>query len=218
MSTQPDFAPQAPARPNRKRLVVAGLVLFVIGAIAWDTTVVTIGSEQDVRSDVFSPEAFAEEAFPAIQASILERAVEARTLAEAVAADKAAAAAEYGVPAGIGSVIPVAFEGVVGEGKSGIYTVAVDGLPEDLQIRVQTGPAINGTELRDATGEIAFGDFTNQIEYQNAGAALNDRMKEEVLAGVDTGALTGKTVSVTGVFTLINPENWLVTPVRFEAR
>ena len=38
-------------------------------------------------------------------------------------------------------------------------------------------------------------------------------MKEAVLAGIDTRALTGKTISVVGAFTLVNPKNWLVTPV-----
>ena len=78
---------------------------------------------------------------------------------------------------------------------------------------MQTGPAINGTDLRDATGEIKFGDFKNQIEYQNAGAAINNAMKAAVLAGIDTASLAGKTVTVTGAFTLVNPKNWLVTPV-----
>ena len=85
-------------------------------------------------------------------------------------------------------------------------------------MRVQTGPAINGTDLRDATGTIEFGQFTNQIEYQNAGAALNDAMKEQVLADVETAELTGRTISVTGVFKLINPKSWLVTPVALEVR
>ncbi|MEO2037276.1 MAG: DUF2291 family protein, partial [Martelella sp.] len=76
-----------------------------------------------------------------------------------------------------------------------------------------TGPAINGTDLRDATGTIAFGQFKNQIEYQDAGSALNNEMKKDVLAGIDTANLSGKTISVTGVFKLINPKNWLVTPV-----
>ena len=79
---------------------------------------------------------------------------------------------------------------------------------------MQTGPAINGTELRDAPGTIEFGQFTNQIEYQNAGAALNDEMKKQVLAGVNTANLNGKTITVTGAFRLINPKSWLVTPVR----
>jgi predicted lipoprotein len=83
---------------------------------------------------------------------------------------------------------------------------------------MQTGPAINGTDLRDATGEIKFGDFKNQIEYQNAGAAINNAMKQEVLAGIDTASLPGETVTVTGAFTLVNPKNWLVTPVEISVQ
>ena len=41
-------------------------------------------------------------------------------------------------------------------------------------------------------------------------------MKKAVLAGIDTGALPGKTVSVVGAFTLVNPKNWLVTPVEID--
>lgn len=213
MSTSTDIAEPAPARSNRRRLLIAAAALAVVVAIALDTTVVRIGSEQDISEAGFSPEAFGAETFPAVKESIVNRAVDAATLSQAVAADKAAAAREYGVPAGIGAVIPVKFTGVVGEGKSGIYNVAVDGLAGETQIRMQTGPAINGTDLRDATGEIKFGDFKNQIEYQNAGAAINDAMKAEVLAGIDTASLPGKTVSVVGAFTLVNPKNWLVTPV-----
>ncbi len=206
-------APAAPVRSNRRRLVAGAVVLAVLAAVAFDTTVVRIGSEQDIAEAGFSPERFGAETFPAVRESILARAVDAATLSEAVVADKAAAASQYGVAAGVGAVIPVKFTGVVGEGKSGIYEVAVDGLAGETKIRVQTGPAINGTDLRDATGEIRFGDFKNQIEYQNAGAGINNAMKAEVLAGVDAANLGGRTVSVVGAFTLVNPKNWLVTPV-----
>lgn len=217
MSTGSDMAPQA-RTGSRRGVLLAAAGLVLIGAMAWSTKVVVIGSEQDARADVFSPEAFGAAEFPGIQASIEARAVDAATLAAAIAADKAAAGAEYGVPAGVGPVLPVRFEGVVGEGKAGVYAVAVEGLPEELLVRVQTGPAINGTDVRDATGEIAFGQFTNQIEYQNAGSALNNEVKAQVLAGVDNTALPGRTVAVTGVFTLVNPKSWLVTPVRLEVK
>ena len=69
-----------------------------------------------------------------------------------------------------------------------------------------------------ATGTVAFGQFTNQIEYQNAGSALNNEMKKTVLAAVDANALAGKTVSIVGAFRLINPKSWLVTPVRLEVQ
>jgi predicted lipoprotein len=218
MSTSTDIAEQAPARSRRRQLVIAAVAVAVVAAVALDTKVVRIGSEQDVAQAGFSPEAFGAAEFPKIRDSVTQRAVDAKTLAEAVVADKAAAASQYGVPAGIGAVIPVSFTGVVGEGKSGVYKVAVDGLPAETGIRVQTGPAINGTDLRDATGEIKFGDFKNQIEYQNAGAAINNAMKQEVLADIDGASLPGKTISVVGAFTLVNPKNWLVTPVEITVR
>jgi predicted lipoprotein len=83
-------------------------------------------------------------------------------------------------------------------------------------VRVQTGPAINGTEVRDATGAVEFGQFTNQIEFQDAGSALNNEIKKAVLANLDRDKLSGKKVDVIGVFQLINPANWLVTPVQFK--
>src|SRR4051794_21077635 len=117
-----------------------------------------------------------------------------------------------------GAIIPVKLTGTAGEGKSGIYDLAVQGLPPDIKVRVQTGPAINGTDLRDAPGDIAFGSFKNQIEYQNAGSGINRAMKKTVLDPLDTSALTGKTVEVTGAFRLINPKNWLITPVRLAVK
>jgi predicted lipoprotein len=91
--------------------------------------------------------------------------------------------------------------------------MAVEGMPPEIKVRVQTGPAINGTDLRDAPGDIDFGAFKNQIEYQDAGSGINRAMKKAVLDGIDTVGLTGKTIEVVGAFRLGNPKNWLITPV-----
>ena len=117
-----------------------------------------------------------------------------------------------------GSEIPIAFTGVAGAEDSGVYDVAVEGVPSPTVIRVQTGPAIMGTDLRDATGTIKFGQFTNQIEYQNAGSALNKELKKQVLSKAVTGPLTGKTLAVVGVFQLTDSKIWLVTPVKLEVK
>lgn len=206
-------APKAQAPSRRGLFIGLGLSVAVLAAIALDTTVVRVGSENDVRQQAFSPDSYGETEFSRIQAYVQEKATDAATLATAVLADKAAAAEEYGTPASTGAIMPVKLIGVVGEGKSGNYTLAVDGLPKEITIRVQTGPAINGTELRDAPGDIEFGQFKNQIEYQNAGAGINRAMKAAVLDSIDQASLPGKTVEVTGAFRLINPKNWLITPV-----
>ena len=213
----------APATTPRKKLSTGAKRGIWIGVIALIVLGVVLGTKVVGNDDAslqgaqeFDPATFGAENFPQIQEAVAERATDAATLAEAIAADPAAAAEEYAVASSGGPVYSVTFTGVVGEGQSGIYEVDVEGVPDGQLVRVQTGPAINGTELRDATGEITFGQFTNQIDYQNAAAALNEELKAQVLADIDTAALQGKTITVTGAFTLINPAAWLVTPTEIE--
>lgn len=218
MNTSTETTTRKPTRFSPTLLASLAAAVVVLGAIALDTTVVRIGSENDVRQQGFSAAAYGAEEFPKVKANVEERAAPAVEVANAIAADKAAAGEKYGVATSIGPVIPVTFAATVGERKSNYHTVKIDGLPDELTVRVQTGPAVNGTDLRDATGTIEFGQFKNQIEYQDAGSALNNEMKKAVLAGIDVENLTGKTVDVTGVFKLVNPKSWLVTPVKLEVK
>jgi len=217
MSTQANQVSQKPAKLNRAVLWSVVAAVVVVGAIGFDTKVVKIGSDADVRQQVFSPDAYGASEFPKVKASVEERAADAVEVGTALAADKDTAGKKYGVGS-VNPVIPVKFTGTVEERKSNYNVIKVDGFPEGMAIRVQTGPAVNGTDLRDATGTIEFGQFKNQIEFQNAGSALNNEMKKQVLEGVDVDNLVGKTVSVTGVFKLVNPKNWLITPVGFEVK
>ena len=206
------------SKATRRKAITALAGVVLLGAIAFDTKVVAIGGDEDLRQQAFNPDRFGADEFPRIRDYVVEKAPEAVKLAEELAADKNAAVAAYGTMAGAFPVMPVTFTGTAGEGKSGIFNVTIDGMPDGTGVRIQTGPAINGTELRDITGDIEFGAFKNQIEYQNAGAGINRAMAAEVLDGLDRDALTGKTITVTGVFTMINPKNWLVTPVAFEVQ
>lgn len=206
-------APKAPGSSRRGLFISLGLAAAVLAAMAIDTTVVRVGSEADIRAQAFSPDAYGQSEFPRIAEFVKGKAIDAATLAPAVMADKNAAAEEYGTPASTGAIMFVTVTGTAGEAKSGVYTLAANGVPDEITVRVQTGPAINGTELRDAPGDIAFGAFKNQIEYQDAGSGINRAMKAAILDGIDTANLTGKTLTVTGAFRLINPKNWMITPV-----
>ncbi len=199
-------------------LIYSAAGLLLLGAMALDTTVVPFGSDLDAINEQFSPKAFGEAQFPGIQDYVLKQAQDATAMAPEILEDKKKAGLQYGIKAGVGYSIPVRFSGLVGESKAGNYTIEVAGMPEAIRLRLQTGPAINGSDLRDVTGNIEFGQFKNQIEYQNAGAAINSALKTSVLADIDTKNLSGKQISVHGVFKLINPKNWLVTPVAIEVQ
>ncbi|WP_084055377.1 DUF2291 family protein [Carnimonas nigrificans] len=200
-------------RKGRARWIIGACAVVVLGAIALDTKVVKDGEDPSQAA----VESFGTTEFPGIAQDVEQRAVEAPELAKAVLTDSTAAGKQYGV-GDFAPVIPVHFVGTAEDVRSGIYTIKAQDMPDQIKIRVQTGPAINGTDLRDATGKIQFSQFTNQIDYQNAGASLNQAMKAEILDKVDTANLTGKTVEITGVFKLINPNNWLVTPVRMSVQ
>lgn len=215
----------AAARPARKQLstkarrgIWAGVIVVVLAGMVLGTKVVPNDSALAQGKAEFDSATFGSENFSDVRDGITKRATDASELAAAITADPAAAAKKYAVDTSGGPNFSVTFTGVVGEGQSGIYAVAVEGAPPGLLVRMQTGPAINGTELRDATGDIVFGQFKNQIDYQDAAAALNDELKTKVLAKVDTANLTGKTVTVTGSFTLLNPTAWLVTPVKIDVQ
>ena len=200
---------------KRPLIVVVFIALVLIAAMALDTEVIKNGSSEELRKQVFSPDSYAQAEYPKIKDYVLSKAVDAQTFFSDFQTDSEAAVSRYGVKSGIGSIVPISFEGEVEAGTSGIYSVQVPGIPNNQTIRVNTGPVINGTALRDATGELKFDQFKNQIEYQNIGSALNRVMITEILSNLDQDTLVGKIVHVTGVFRLLNPQNWLVTPVRF---
>ena len=58
--------------------------------------------------------------------------------------------------------------------------------------RIQVGPVLRGTALRDALGFIRFTDFANQFDFAGVANALNDRVLATVLGPLDVEALAGQ--------------------------
>ena len=218
MSSSAATETRKPVRRNLRPAWAAAVVVVLLVAMGLSTKVVGIKSQVAAQPGAFDPAAYGASEFPKVQALIESHAVDAATLTAAIAKDATAAGAKYGVPGEIGPIFSVKFTGVAGKAMFGVYTISVPGLSPPVTLRVQTGPAINGTDVRDATGTISFGQFTNQIDYQNAGSALNNEIKKQVLAKVDTTKLTGKTVSVVGAFQLVVPNSWLITPVKLQVQ
>jgi predicted lipoprotein len=81
-----------------------------------------------------------------------------------------------------------------------------------LRLTIATGPVIAGTAIRDAVGFIAFGDFTNQIDYADVANQINNRVKTDVLAKVDVKDAKGKTVAFYGAFSALSPGVMFVVP------
>ncbi|GES46713.1 hypothetical protein RsS62_59650 [Rhizobium dioscoreae] len=168
----------------------------------------------------FDPAAKAEaiwqpQALPAIE----KRAGDIKTVLQAIAANPDDAGAKYGNPRKQASspwTYAVKLSGKIvaadTASRAGTLDVDVDGDGKP-DAKVQIGPAIRGTALRDALDFLDFNEFRNQIEWAQFGKAFNEKANSSFLAALPRNQLIGKTITVTGAFPLpLSGQLPLITP------
>lgn len=215
-------AEPATVKARRRRLrpwmiAVPVLVAVVIAAALSMRVVSAEDAEAASSGEQFDPVAYADERFDSeIVPQVEDEAIDLATLLTDLAGG--ADEADFGNAPGAGSAysFPVEFTAVAGQPNGAILPVTVAGAPADVQVQVQIGPALNGTALRDVTGTVSFNEFTNQLEFQEVATEFNNRVRDGALAGLDPTTLAGRTVSVVGAYTRVNPALVSVVPVSFE--
>ena len=116
-TTTATATPRKKLSPGAKRGIWIGVIALVVLGVILGTKVVSNEDALLQGTQEFDPATFGADNFPQIQDAVAERATDATTLAEAIAADPAAAAEEYAVASSGGPVYSVTFTGVVGEGQ-----------------------------------------------------------------------------------------------------
>jgi predicted lipoprotein len=203
--------------PIRPWMITLAVTIVVLVIAAFNVKVVSLDDAAASAGDTFDPATFAEEHYASeIVPQIEKDATDLATLVTAL--DGGADEADYGNTSGAASAFafPVTFTAVAGELKAPILALDVEGIPDDITVQLQAGPAVSGTALRDVTGTIDFNNFTNQLEYQNVATELNNQAKAAVLADLDAASLKGKTLTITGAYLRVNPKLISVVPVKIE--
>ena len=137
--------------------------------------------------------------------------------------DPAAAGAKYGNPkkqANSPWTFAVRVEGKIiaanTQSRAATIDVDVDG-DGKADARVQIGPAMRGTALRDSLDFVQFNDFTNQIDFAQFGKAFNAYADKTVLSKLPRDGLDGRTAKVLGAYTIEGGQDMpLVTPAEAE--
>ena len=151
--------------------------------------------------------------------TLTEKAVELAALRDAIKGGLDGAGERYGVRvggAGGGWNFPVKGSGAVVEedrsSKAAVAGVDVDG-DGKADARLQLGPVVKGTALRDTAGLYDFSTFRDQIEYARLGRALNDK----AVSKVPPEELKGKQVNFVGAVVIRSASELpLITPVSLE--
>ncbi|ANM14410.1 MULTISPECIES: DUF2291 family protein [unclassified Rhizobium] len=174
----------------------------------------------EVAKTAFDPNAKVEAIWqPDVVPYFEKRAGELKDVMQLVATSPDAAGEKYGNPRKQSSspwtyAVKITGKVVAADTASRAATLDVDADGDGkADAKVQIGPALRGTALRDTLEFVNFNEFKNQIEWAQFGKAFNEKANTALLAAVPRDGLTGKTVTVIGAFPLPKSgELPLVTP------
>ncbi|YCI04892.1 DUF2291 family protein [Ensifer sp. D2-11] len=191
--------------------VAAALVVAGVIALSGCKIIKTPTAEEaaEAASGGFNPNRMVAEIWDAKVLPYLDRKAgpfaEVAALAES---DPQAAGAKYGHKEKQGSA-PWTFAArlsgtiVKAETKSRSAYVEVDANGDGkADARVQIGPAIRGTAIRDSLDFVNFNEFKNQIEWAQFGKAFNTHVNGLVLEKLSRDGLVGKKLDAVGAYPL----------------
>ena len=136
------------------------------------------------------------------------------------ASDLNAAAAKYGHKEKEGSA-PWTFAAKVSgtivkaetKSRAAYLDTDIDG-DGNADVRIQIGPVIKGTAIRDSLDFVNFNEFKNQIQWAEFGKTFNIHVNSMTLEKLPRENLEGKTVEATGAYPMPSKgQPALLTPV-----
>jgi predicted lipoprotein len=99
------------------------------------------------------------------------------------------------------------------ESRAGTMAVDLDPYDGTLDLKIQVGPVVKGTSIRDSLSFISFDEFENQIEFAKLANTMNKKACEAALGTTDVSSMVGKEIAFIGFFTADGTEDVLATPI-----
>jgi predicted lipoprotein len=200
--------PETKKKSRRNLFIVLGLVAVLLVAMVLSTKFLTPEELEATLPKQFDPAEAASELWTKAQTEIPANAQPLGEVVPAIQSDVEAAAKQYNAaaPAEGTYVFAVKLDGTVEEASANALRVKVPGVPEQTQVLIPLGTAINGTAIRDGMG-FKFADAPGQTEFQFVGDELKKLMQENVKSSIsDPASLQGKNVSATGMVVVRGPQ------------
>jgi predicted lipoprotein len=146
-------------------------------------------------------------------------AKELREVVSALRKDRAAAERKYGLrkeetaPFDFMVKSVAVVKSINTESAAGYVELDVDDASGEGKVKLQIGPVIKSSAVRDVLSFIKFGDFVNQLDFANISREINFRVRDSVVADIRKGDPTGRRLSFAGAFAEDESGAVLITPV-----
>jgi predicted lipoprotein len=174
-----------------------------------------------VQTDL-NPAAFAQK-FWTNFLTAADSAVEINSFVQQLKADATATVAKYAKSQGIGNTVYVLVkgEGVISAINEDDVLLLVKPGTQEITVKLNTGMYF-GNAVRDVTGKIKMGDFTNTMDYNNVSVELNKIVRSKIVMPFKATVKKGQLVQFAGCIELntekINADNITVLPVKIIAQ
>ena len=146
-------------------------------------------------------------------------AVDVRAVVAALKADQGAAEKQYGRRKDETALFNFVVKG--NEVIKSVNTTSAVGVIEltlsdgaDSTVKLQIGPVIRSSAVRDSLSFINFGDFTNQLDFANISKEFNFYVRDHIVADAAKSGAAGKHVSFVGAFAEDGSGQVVITPVQ----
>ena len=190
----------------------AATILLVCGvALSGCKIIKTPTAEEAAKADggAFNPDKMAADAWDAkVIPFFNSKAAPLAEVLTAVSGDVETAGGKYGhrekqgnAPWTFAAKLEGRIVAVEAKSRAGYADVDIDGDAKP-DVRVQIGPAVKGTAIRDSLDFVNFNEFKNQIEWAQYGKAFNAYVNGALLAKLPRDTLTGKRMKAVGAFPL----------------
>ena len=196
--------------PSTRRggLVVCVLLVALLVAMAMSTKILTPQQVAAIAPKPFDPAQVAADVWAGAQRDLPGRAAPLPEVVQAFQTDLKSAAAKYRAtsPNEGSYVFPVTVEATVVEATDAALRLKVAGVPDDTQVLVPVGPAVNGSVVRDVMG-FKFADAPGQTDYQYVGDEVRKLMLAQLRSAAAPSTLPGKPVTLVGAVNVISSVN-----------
>lgn len=104
------------------------------------------------------------------------------------------------------------------ESRAGYIQVNLDDYNGAEAIKLQVGPVIKGTAIRDSLEIIKFDQYKNQVDYAAVSASINNTIISTVFKDLNIASLEGKEIEFIGCFALDKTDELLITPIKITVK
>lgn len=208
--------------PKRLTCLIVAATAGVLSLSACKILPTPSGDEEDTSA--FNPDAMVTEIWTSrVIPHLKAKAAPFAEVEAAAKADPEAAGKKYGNPNKQASspwTYTVTLDGIIvgsnTKSRAATIDIDVDG-DGKADARVQFGPAMRGTSLRDSLDFVNFNEFTNQIDFAQYGKAFNTYVDSTVLSKLPREDLDGRSAKVLGAYSTSKGSDLpLVTPAEVE--